>query len=192
MVNPILNIFRKKKTEEFKFCDEEFAKMGYKLKMHINSIFGRSLNIRVIDSGSDNSTLIELVNLTTPHYDIERFGISFVASPRHADVLVVTGPITNNMAIATKKTYDAAPFPKFVIAIGDDACDGGIFKNSYAVVGGADKIIPVDVKIPGNPPSPEEILKGLITLMGIIKNPKKHAAVYKTLSNTNSDELQNN
>jgi Ni,Fe-hydrogenase III small subunit len=171
MINPILNIFRKKISEKFEFHDEEFDKAGFKLKMQIDSIFGRSLAIRVIDSGSDNSTLIELVNLTTPHYDIERFGVSFVASPRHADVLVVTGPVTNNMAIAVKKTYDATPSPKFVIAIGDDACDGGIFKNSYAVIGGADKIIPVDIKIPGNPPSPTEILKGLIALMKTIKKP---------------------
>lgn len=170
MINPILNIFRKKISEKFDLHDEEFNKEGFKLKMYIDSIFGRSLAIRVIDSGSDNSTLIELVNLTTPHYDIERFGVSFVASPRHADVLVVTGPVTNNMAIAVKKTYDATPFPKFVIAVGDDACDGGIFKNSYAVTGGADKIIPVDIKIPGNPPSPTEILKGLIALMNTIKN----------------------
>jgi len=187
MVNPVLNIFRKKISEKFEFhsekiklYDDDFDKIGYKLKTHIDSIFGKSLNIRVIDSGSDNSTLIELVNLTTPHYDIERFGVSFVASPRHADVLVVTGPVTNNMAIAVKKTYDATPFPKFVIAIGDDACDGGIFKNSYAVLDGADKIIPVDIKIPGNPPSPHEILEGLINLMKKIKNPRPSAGSPKS------------
>jgi Ni,Fe-hydrogenase III small subunit len=179
MVNPILNIFRKKISEKFELhsknieiCEEGFDQMGYILKTHINSIFGRSLNIRVIDSGSDNSTLIELVNLTTPHYDIERFGVSFVASPRHADVLVVTGPVANNMAIAVQKTYDATPSPKFVIAIGDDACNGGIFKNSYAVIGGADQIIPVDIKIPGNPPSPKKILLGLIELMETIRNQR--------------------
>jgi Ni,Fe-hydrogenase III small subunit len=175
MINPILNIFRKKTTEPFErnaagLRDKEFDSIGSRLKKHIDSIFGRSLAIRVIDSGSDNSTLIELVNLTTPHYDIERFGVSFVASPRHADVLVVTGPVTNNMAIAVKKTYDATPFPKFVIAVGDDACDGGIFKNSYAIIGGAEKVIPVDIKITGNPPSPKKILEGLVALMETIKN----------------------
>ena len=95
----------------------------------------------------------------------ERFGVSFVASPRHADVLAVTGPVTRNMALALKKTYDATPEPKLVIAIGDDACDGGIFKGSYAVLGGVDKVLPVDLKIPGDPPSPREILKGLLALM---------------------------
>ena len=172
MINPILNIFRKKITNALELRDNEFDSIGFKLKKDIDSIFGRSLAIRVIDSGNDNSTLIELVNLTTPHYDIERFGVSFVASPRHADVLVVTGPVTNNMEIADKKTYDAAPSPKFVIALGDDACDGGIFKNSYAVIGGVDKIIPVDIKITGNPPSPKKILEGLIALMKTIKNAR--------------------
>jgi len=170
MINPILNIFRKRITNALELRDKEFDSIGFRLKKDIDSIFGRSLAIRVIDSGSDNSSLIELVNLTTPHYDIERFGVSFVASPRHADVLVVAGPITNNMAAAVKKTYDATPSPKFVIALGDDACDGGIFKNSYAVIGGVDKIIPVDIKITGNPPSPKKIMEALIALMKTIKN----------------------
>ena len=90
-------------------------------------------------------------NLTTPYYDIERFGITFVASPRHADVLAISGAVTHNMEIAVRKTYDAMPSPKFVIAVGDDACYGGIFAGTYAVNGGADKIIPVDLKIPGQP-----------------------------------------
>lgn len=165
MVNAILNIFKKKTTEKISHHDKEFDKIGFILKKEINSIFGRSLAIRAVDSGSDNSPEIELVNLMTPHYDIERFGITFVASPRHADVLAITGPVTQNMAIAVKKTYEATPFPKFVIAIGDDACDGGIYKDSYAVIGGVDKIIPVDIKIPGNPPPPITIIKGLISLM---------------------------
>ena len=169
MVNAILNILKKKAAEKITFHDEEFDQLGFTLKEHIDTIFGRSLAIRAVDSGSDNSPEIELVNLTTPHYDIERFGITFVASPRHADVLAVTGPVTNNMAIAVKKTYDAAPSPKYVIAIGDDACDGGIYSGSYGVVGGVDKIIPVDIKIPGNPPAPITILKGLIGLMKSIR-----------------------
>jgi Ni,Fe-hydrogenase III small subunit len=169
MVSAILNIFRIKPAEKIVLRDRDFDRLGIELKTQVKSVFGRSLAIRAVDSGSDNTPEIELVNLTTPYYDIERFGITFVASPRHADVLAVTGPVTNNMAIAVKKTYDATPSPKFVIAIGDDACDGGIYKNSYAILGGVDKIIPVDIKIPGNPPAPITIMKGLIALMKKIR-----------------------
>lgn len=174
MASAISNIFGKKKTENFRFTDSEFEELGLKLKKEIDSIFGRSLAIREVDSGSDNSCEIELVNLTMPYYDVERFGVSFVASPRHADVLAVTGAVTQNMAVAVKKTYDATPSPKLVIAIGDDACNGGIFADSYAVLGGADKIIPVDFKIPGNPPPPKDILKGLLALMKVIRNRKSN------------------
>lgn len=171
MKQAILNLIRKKNTEDV--CrDEEFEKEGIKLKRQIHAIFGRSLAIREVDTGSDNSTEIEMVNLTTPYYDIERFGISIVASPRHADVLVVTGAVTHNMAIALKKTYEATPSPKLVIALGDDACDGGIFKNTYAVLGGVSKVIPVDIKIPGNPPKPIDILNGLLSLMETIRKRK--------------------
>ena len=171
-IKAVSNFISPKVTEDFKFKDEEFESLGIKLKKEIGSIFGRSLAIREVDSGSDNSPEIELVNLTTPYYDIERFGISFVASPRHADVLIVTGPVTHNMEIAVKKTYDATPHPKFVVALGDDACDGGIFKGTYGVVGGVDKVLPVDVKIPGNPPSPKEILRGILALMEKIRRSK--------------------
>ncbi len=167
MVNAIFNICKPKVTEELK--DNEFEQLGIKLKQKIDSIFGRSLAIREVDTGSDNSPEIELVNLTTPYYDIERFGVSFVASPRHADALIVTGPVTHNMAVALRKTYDATPSPKLVIALGDDACDGGIFKGSYAVLGGVDKVIPVDLKIPGNPPTPKQILQAILELMDKIK-----------------------
>ena len=164
MFQVIKNIIRPKVTEKLVFTDEEFETLGLELKQEISKIFGRSLAIREVDTGSDNSPEIEMVNLTTPYYDIERFGISIVASPRHADILVVTGPVTHNMEIALKKTYDAAPSPKFVVALGDAACDGGIFKNTYAVIGGVDKIIPVDLKISGDPPTPLEIMKGLLGL----------------------------
>jgi Ni,Fe-hydrogenase III small subunit len=160
-------------TEKVTFRDEEFEKLGLKLKTEISSIFGRSLAIRELDSGSDNSTEIEMVNLTTPHYDVERFGITFVASPRHADILAITGAVTHNMEIAVRKTYAAMPAPKFVIAVGDDACDGGIFAGTYAVNGGADKVIPVDLKIPGNPPSPMDILQALHGFMTKLKQDKK-------------------
>ncbi|MDO8490667.1 MAG: NADH-quinone oxidoreductase subunit NuoB, partial [Dehalococcoidia bacterium] len=126
-----------------------------------------------VDSGSDNATEIELVNLTTPYYDIERFGVSFVASPRHADVLIITGAVTHNMEIAVKKTYEAMPSPKFVIAVGDDACDGGIFKDTYAVNGGADTVLPVALKIPGNPPSPRTIMRELLLLMEELRRNRR-------------------
>ena len=158
------------KTEVLTPNDEELAGLGIELRTKINTIFGRSLAIRELDSGSDNATEIEMVNLTTPYYDIERFGVTFVASPRHADMLAITGAVTHNMQIAIKKTYDAMPSPKLVVAIGDDACDGGIFKNTYAVLGGVEKIIPVDLKIPGNPPSPKQILSALVVLMSNLRS----------------------
>src|ERR1035437_803220 len=152
--------------------DKDFEQLGVTLKMSISSVFGRSLAIREVDSGSDNATEIELVNLGTPYYDIERFGVTFVASPRHADVMVITGAVTHNMEIAVRKTYDAMPSPKLVIAVGDDACNGGIWKDTYAVNGGADKVIPVDIKIPGNPPTPRDIMLGLLALMDDIRKKK--------------------
>ena len=149
--------------------DEELKKLHFELKRSIISAFGRSIAIREIDTGSDGSPEIELVNLTNPYYDIEQYGITFVASPRHADVLLVTGPVTHNMVTPLRKAYEAAPSPKWVIALGDDACGNGIFKDSYAVIGSVDKVIPVDIKIPGNPPTPIEIIKGLLELTEKIK-----------------------
>lgn len=169
MVKNLLNVLKKKVTEPFLLQDAEIDAIGVELKKHVDSIFGKSLAIRELDSGSDNATEIELNNLSTPHYDVERFGITFVASPRHADVLIVTGAITRNMEIAAKKTYDAMPDPKFVVAVGDDACGIGILNDSYAVLGGADKIFNVDLKIPGNPPTPKEIIKGILALTKKIK-----------------------
>jgi Ni,Fe-hydrogenase III small subunit len=165
MVNAITCLFREKVTSSSPVPDDEIETIGQELKCVVDRVFGHSLAIRELDTGSDNATEIEINNLTNPFYDVERFGISFVASPRHADVLMVTGAITHNMAIAAQKTYEAMPFPKFVIAVGDDACTGGIFTGTYGVVGGADKLFVVDLKIPGNPPSPQEILAGLLALM---------------------------
>ena len=165
MVNALSCLLKPKVTPDMVVRDEEVEMMGREIRCQIDSVFGRSLAIRELDTGSDNATEIELNNLSNPYYDVERFGISFVASPRHADMLVVTGAVTHNMAIAAQKTYDAMPSPKYVVAVGDDACTGGIFAGSYAVLGGADKILPVDMKIPGNPPSPKEILAGLLALM---------------------------
>ena len=165
MVNALTCLLKKKVTEEAPVRDEDTEAIGREIKTAINAVFGRSLAVRELDTGSDNATEIEINNLSNPFYDVERFGITFVASPRHADMLMVTGAVTHNMAIAARKTYDAMPSPKFVVAVGDDACDGGIFSGTYAVLGGADKIFPVDLKIPGNPPSPTQILAGLLALM---------------------------
>ena len=156
-------------TENFAFKDQEFEALGIDLQKNVSTFFGRSLAIRELDSGSDNATEIELNNLSTPYYDIERFGVTFVASPRHADVLIVTGAITHNMEIAARKTYEAMPGRKFVVAVGDDACGNGIFQGTYAVNGGADRLFTVDLKIPGNPPSPLEIMRGLLGLTAAIK-----------------------
>jgi Ni,Fe-hydrogenase III small subunit len=161
----IRNVLKKKPTETFHFRDSEFEAIGIELKEKVDRVFGRSLAIRELDAGSDNSVEIELNNLSTPYYDVERFGITFVASPRHADVLIVAGAITLNMATAAKKTYDAMPAPKFVVAVGDDACGCGILNDSYAVLGGAEKLFNVDLKIPGNPPSPKDVIKGLLALV---------------------------
>ncbi len=126
---------------------------------------GRSLSIREIDAGSCNACELEIHALNNSYYDIERFGLRFVASPRHADVLMVTGPVTKNMREALERTYQATPDPKWVVAIGDCARDGGCFAGSYAVVGGVGAVVPVDLHIPGCPPTPTAILKGLLALL---------------------------
>lgn len=139
-----------------------------KLDEKVKKIFRGSLAIREVDCGSTNACEQELNALTNTFYDIERFGIHFVASPRHADMLIVTGPITRNMALALKKTYDATPDPKIVVALGDDAIDGGIFKGSYAVLDGVHNVIPVDFQIPGDPPSAKTILCSLLQVLEIL------------------------
>lgn len=173
MVNAFSCLLKSKVTEDTLVRDDEIERLGQGLKHEIDSVFGGSIAIRELDTGSDNATEIEINNLTNAYYDVERFGITFVASPRHADVLMVTGAVTHNMEIAARKTYEAMPSPKFVIAVGDDACDGGIFTGTYAVLGGAEKIFAVDMKIPGNPPSPARILEGLLALMMKAREGKK-------------------
>jgi Ni,Fe-hydrogenase III small subunit len=126
---------------------------------------GRSLAIRAVDAGSCNACELELNALSNAFYDLERFGIRFVASPRHADVLTVTGPVTHNMAEALRRAYEATPDPKWVVAVGDCARDGGCFADSPAVLGGAHRVVPVDLHIPGCPPSPMAILSGLLALL---------------------------
>jgi Ni,Fe-hydrogenase III small subunit len=131
----------------------------------IDTIFGRSLRIRQIDAGSCNACEWECTALTNPVYDIQRFGIDFVASPRHADVLLVTGPVSRQMELALRRTYLATPEPRLVVACGDCAKDGGIYRGSYAVANGAANVIPVDAYITGCPPSPAAIVQGLAQLI---------------------------
>jgi Ni,Fe-hydrogenase III small subunit len=140
--------------------------LGERLGQEIRRRFGRSLHLRQVDAGSCNGCELEIGGLTGPHYDLERFGLHFVASPRHADCLLVTGPVTRNMAEALRRTYDATPDPKLVIAVGDCGRDGGLFRGSYAVVGGVGAVVPVDAIIPGCPPSPAALLAGLLDAIG--------------------------
>ncbi|WP_458742871.1 NADH-quinone oxidoreductase subunit NuoB [Candidatus Nitrosocosmicus sp. T] len=149
--------------------DLSYEQIGNELKEKIKTLFGRSLAIRQVDGGSCNGCEIEITALNNPIYDIERFGVQFVSSPRHADALLVTGPVSQNMVIALQKTYQATPDPKIVIAVGACACSGGIFGNIYATTGGVDTILPVDVYIPGCPPRPEALIYGILTAMNKIQ-----------------------
>lgn len=128
-------------------------------------ILGRSLSVRAVDAGSCNGCELEIHALNNAVYDLERFGIKFVASPRHADVLLVTGPVTKNMRVALERTYAATPSPKWVVAVGDCACSGGVFATSRACVGAVSKVLDVDLHIPGCPPSPDMMLRGLTALL---------------------------
>jgi NADH-quinone oxidoreductase B subunit len=145
--------------------DAALAELAASLDRAARRRLGRSLSIREVDAGSCNGCELEIHALNNAFYDLERFGLRFVASPRHADVLMVTGPVTKNMAQALRRTYDATPDPKWVVAVGDCATDGGIFSGSYAVVGGVHQIVPVDLHIRGCPPRPVQLLGGLLALM---------------------------
>jgi Ni,Fe-hydrogenase III small subunit len=144
-----------------------YESAGAELKQLIAKKFGRSLNIREIDTGSCGACESEIGACNNPLYDIGRFGIHFVASPRHADCLLVTGPVSKNMALALKRTYDAMPDPKFVITLGHCAFDGGVFKGSYYVENGVKGILPVVLHIPGCPPDPETIIKSLLNFLNV-------------------------
>lgn len=148
--------------EERDIVSSDYELIGKRLKDGIRKRFGRSLQIREVNAGSCNGCDNEINALNSPFNDLERFGVHFVASPRHADMLLVTGPAARNMELALIKTYNATPDPKLVVAVGACACSGGIFKDSYATRNGIDRIVPVDVYIPGCPPRPQALIFGIL------------------------------
>jgi Ni,Fe-hydrogenase III small subunit len=145
--------------------DAALAELAANLDRAARRKLGRSLSIRAVDAGSCNGCELEIHALNNAFYDLERFGLRFVASPRHADVLMVTGPVTKNMREALERTYNATPDPKWVVAVGDCAADGGLFFGSYAIAGGVNEVVPVDLHIRGCPPRPSQLLAGLLTLL---------------------------
>jgi len=153
-------------TEAVPPGDRDVVHLVREIGRRSRRLFGRALGIREVDAGSCNGCEIEISGLMGPVYDSERFGFHFVASPRHADLLLVTGPVTRNMEVPLRKTYEATPSPKLVVAIGDCARTCGVFKGSYAVVGSVDQVIPVNVFVDGCPPEPADILRGILIALG--------------------------
>src|SRR6187399_3130927 len=145
--------------------DSALAELAGSVDLAAKRRLGRSLSIREVDAGSCNGCELEIHALQNAFYDLERFGLRFVASPRHADVLMVTGPVTRNMREALERTYAATPSPKWVVSVGACALDGGLFARSYAVAGGVSAVVPVDLHIPGCPPAPVQLLQGLLALL---------------------------
>src|SRR3989454_6025889 len=152
-------------TEPLGPDEAEIVQLVKQIDAKTKNLLGRALAIREVDAGSCNGCEIEITGLTSPVYDMERFGMHFVASPRHADMLLVTGPVTRNMEIPLRKTYEATPDPKLVVAVGDCARTCGVFAGSYAVAGSVGDIIPVDVFVMGCPPTPTDILRGILTAL---------------------------
>ena len=150
------------RTEPAPFDADVVQLEAGRIQSDVLAILGQALTIRMVDAGSCNGCELEINALGNPYYNIEGLGIKFVASPRHADLLLVTGPVSRNMAMALRRTFDATPDPKLVVAVGDCGCDGGIFGESYASLGPVSKVIPVDVWVPGCPPAPIEILRGIL------------------------------
>jgi Ni,Fe-hydrogenase III small subunit len=150
-------------TEPAPGADESLRVLEQRLQDAVLAHFGRSLAIRHVDAGSCNGCELEIHAANAPHYNLERLGVRFVASPRHADLLLVTGPVSRNMETALRRTYDATPEPKLVVAIGDCGCTGGIFGESYASCGRVANVIPVDVAVAGCPPTPTAIIQGILT-----------------------------
>lgn len=162
----IKNLLQRPLTEPRPPADDSMlAELADRLETSSRRVLGRSLSIREVDAGSCNGCELEIHALNNVYYDLERFGLRFVASPRHADVLLVTGPVTKNMREALERTYRATPDPKWVVAVGNCAFDGGLFAGSYACIGGVSAVVPVDLHIRGCPPNPTAILKGLIALV---------------------------
>ena len=157
------------KTETPPQADEAMRVVEQRLRQEILDVFGGALSIRQVDAGSCNGCELEIHAVNNAYYNIEGLGIKFVASPRHADLLLVTGPVSRHMEIALKRTYDATPEPKLVVAVGDCACDGGIFGESYASCGRVSNVIPVDVAVSGCPPTPTAILQGILTAISAKK-----------------------
>ena len=146
-------------------ADHEALELARQVEAKTQKLLGRALGIRQVDAGSCNGCELEITGMTSPVYDLERFGLHFVASPRHADMLLVTGPVTRNMEEPLRKTYEATPAPKIVVAVGDCAQTCGVFKGSYAVAGSVDTVIPVDVFVHGCPPEPADILRGILAAL---------------------------
>ena len=150
------------KTEAHPVADDTLRTEAQRLQAQILQVFGQALSIRHVDAGSCNGCELEIHALNNPYYNIEGLGIKFTASPRHADLLLVTGPVAKHMEVALQRTYAATPEPKFVVAIGDCGCSGGIFGESYASCGRVSNVIPVDVAVPGCPPTPIAIMQGIL------------------------------
>ncbi len=157
------------KTETPPQADESMRLVEQRLQKEILDAFGGALSIRQVDAGSCNACELEIHAVNNAYYNIEGLGIKFVASPRHADLLLVTGPVSRHMEVALKRTYDATPEPKLVVAVGDCACGGGIFGESYASCGKVSNVIPVDVVVSGCPPTPVAILQGVLTAISAKK-----------------------
>ncbi len=145
--------------------DDELDRLGIEVRQVLAARYGGSFAIREVDAGSCNGCELEIHALNNPYYDVERFGVHFVASPRHADALLVTGPVSRHMESALRRTWEATPAPKILIAAGQCACDGGEFGTSYASCGGVKNALPVDVQIPGCPPSPVDLLRGILAVI---------------------------
>jgi Ni,Fe-hydrogenase III small subunit len=157
------------KTEAPPQPDEALRALAQRLQEWVLAAFNGALTIRHVDAGSCNGCELEINSLNNPYYNLEGLGIKFVASPRHADMLLVTGPVSRHMEVALKRTYDATPDPKLVVAVGDCGCSGGIFGESYATCGRVANVIPVDVAVPGCPPTPAAIMQGILTAISTAK-----------------------
>jgi Ni,Fe-hydrogenase III small subunit len=158
-------------TEGVGELDPDAVEVVAAIDERVRTLFGRALAIREVDAGSCNGCEVEITGLSSPVYDMERFGMHLVASPRHADMLLVTGPVTRNMETPLRKTYEATPDPRLVVSVGDCAKTCGVFAGSYAVAGPVSSVIPVDVHIPGCPPEPVDILRGILHALGRLNGP---------------------